>query len=110
LNVSFCLKELSPPGKLDVFIFVLCPHNTLLLDFLPKEKSGLQISLGDFVSFSSLLCIWRSRVFFLLFSGSPVHSSFIATFDDYDGPSSAGGVWAENEGENVQFPWRGKFF
>jgi len=50
-----------------------------------EEKSGLQISLGDFVPFSPLYCGFGvPELFFLLFVGSPVHSSFIATFDDDD--------------------------
>jgi hypothetical protein len=55
-----------------------------------EEKSGLQISLGDFVSLFPLRCAFGiPSLFFFVFIGSPVHSSFIATFDDDDGPSAA---------------------
>ena len=44
------------------------------------RKSGLQISLGDFVSFSPLCCVFGvPELFFWLFVGSPVHSSLIAS-------------------------------
>jgi hypothetical protein len=54
-----------------------------------EEQSGLQISLGDFMCLFFLFVVHLavpSYYFFLLFVGSPVHSSLIATFDDDDEP------------------------
>jgi hypothetical protein len=46
-----------------------------------KEKSGLQISLGDLVSFFPLCCAFGVPVlFFSVFVGSSVHTSLIANF------------------------------
>ena len=46
-----------------------------------KEKSGIQISLGDLVSFFSCYCAFGVPVLFLfVFVGSSVHSSLIANF------------------------------
>jgi len=54
---SLYLKELSPPGKLKVFPFVLCPHTTLPLDLLPKEMKKNQV----YKSLQVTLC--QSRLF-----------------------------------------------
>jgi hypothetical protein len=39
----FKLKELSPPGKITVFTFVLCPHPTPPLDLLPWKMKKTQV-------------------------------------------------------------------
>jgi hypothetical protein len=41
--ISFYLKELSTPGKITVFSFVLCPHTTPPLDLLPWKMKKNQV-------------------------------------------------------------------
>jgi hypothetical protein len=40
---SFYLKELSPPGKLDVSTFVLCLYTTLPLDLSTWKMKKIQV-------------------------------------------------------------------
>jgi hypothetical protein len=55
---------------------------------MEDEKNQVYKSpLGEFVSLFPLCCAFGDPgLFVFVFGGSPVHSSFNATFDDDDGP------------------------
>jgi hypothetical protein len=84
---SLLLKELSPPGKFNVFTFILCPHTTMPLDLLPWKMDKNQVYKSHEATwclFSRFIVIWRSRVIFWgVFVDSSVHSSLIANFSTH---------------------------